>query len=68
MNIGYSLMCVIRAKLRVSPKALVTKVVLETLWPAWLTTQSMVISLGIDERKMGDRGSKSDIKVNKYVC
>jgi hypothetical protein len=31
-------------------------------------TQGMVISLGIDERKMGDRGSKSDIKVNKYVC
>jgi hypothetical protein len=31
-------------------------------------TQGKVISLGIDERKMGDRGSKSDFKVNIYVC
>ena len=54
-------MC-IRAKFRVNPKALVTKVVRETLRPAPLMTGGKVISLEIDERKMGDRGSKSDDK------
>ena len=53
-------MC-IRAKLRGSPKALVTKVVEETLQPAWLMTQGMVTSLKMKVTEMGDRGSKSVI-------
>ncbi len=48
-----------RAKLRGSPKALVTKVVKETLQLAWLMTQGMVISLKMMVTEMGDRGSKS---------
>jgi len=51
----------IRAKLRGSPKALVTKVVEETLQPAWLMTQGMVISLKMKVTEMGYRGSKSVI-------
>ena len=53
-------MC-IRAKLRGSPKALVTKVVEETLQPAWLMPQGMVTSLKMKVTEMGDRGSKSVI-------
>ena len=53
-------MC-IRAKLRGSPKALVTKVVEETLQPAWLMTQGTVTSLKMKVTEMGDRGSKSVI-------
>ena len=52
-------MC-IRAKFQGSPKALVTKGVKETLYPAWLMPQGMVISLEMKEIEMGDRGSKSD--------
>ena len=50
-----------RAKLRGSPKTLVTKVVKETLQPAWLMPQGMVISLKMKVTEMGDRGSKSAI-------
>nr|YP_009722367.1 hypothetical protein [Morchella importuna]QGN66769.1 hypothetical protein [Morchella importuna] len=54
-----------RAKLRGSPKALVTKVIKETRWAALLMTRGKVISLEIDERKMGDRGSKSAYAVKE---
>jgi len=49
-----------RAKLRRSPKALVTKVIKETFWLAWLMTQGKVRSLKMMVTEMGDRGSKSD--------
>ena len=49
-----------RAKLRKSPKALVTKVIKETLLLAWWMTQGKVISLKMMVTEMGDRGSKSD--------
>ena len=50
----------VRTKLRGNPKVLVTKIFKEIWGLAWLMTQGMVISLEIDERKMGNRGSKSD--------
>ena len=56
-----------RAKLRGSPKTLVTKVVKETLQPAWLMSQGMVRSLMMMETEMGDRGSKSTIYNNIAV-
>jgi hypothetical protein len=55
----YANLC-IRAKLRESPKTLVTKEVRETLPPAWLMSQDMVTSLEMKETEMGNRGSKSD--------
>lgn len=48
-----------RAKLRGHPKALITKVVEETLLLAWLMPQGMVTSLEILVIGMGNRGSKS---------
>jgi len=48
-----------RAKLRGSPKALITKQLKETLFVAWLMTQGMVISLRMNITEMGNRGSKS---------
>ena len=56
-----------RAKLRGSPKTLVTKVVKETLQPAWLMPQGTVISLKMKVTEMGDRGSKSAICNNIAV-
>ena len=53
-------MC-IRAKFQGSLKALVTKVVKETLQLAWLMPQGMVTSLKMKVTEMGDRGSKSGI-------
>jgi hypothetical protein len=57
-----------RAKLRGSPKALVTKDKKETFYPAWLMTQGIVISLEILAIGMGDRGSKSVIPRYKLGC
>jgi hypothetical protein len=50
----------VRAKLQGNPKTLVTKGIKETLYPAWLMSQGMVISLKMKETEMGDRGSKLD--------
>ena len=65
MIVGLSLLC-IRAKLRASPKALVTKYISETLYMAWLMTQGMVISLMMIVIEMDDRGSKSNLN-KKFV-
>ena len=51
-----------RAKLRASPKALITKDKMETSYPASLMTEGTVISLEILVIGMGNRGSKSVIK------
>ena len=51
-------MC-IRAKLRGSPKALITKDKTETSYLALLMIKGIVISLEILVIGMGDRGSKS---------
>lgn len=66
MRIGYSYLC-LRTKFQKSPKALVTKDVRETLQPAWLMPQGMVISLEMKETEMGDRGSKSSLNSIKLV-
>ena len=50
-----------RAKVRGSPKALITKDKTETSYSASLMTEGIVISLEILAIEMGDRGSKSDI-------
>ena len=50
-----------RAKLRGSPKALITKYKKETPYTAWLMPQGIVISLEILVIGMGNRGSKSDL-------
>lgn len=47
-------------KLWESPKALITKPIIEKLWVALLMIKDIVTSLEIEETKMGDRGSKSD--------
>jgi len=57
-----------RAKLRGSPKALITKDKKETSYPAWLMPQGIVISLEILAIGMGDRGSKSVIPGCMLVC
>ena len=44
VSLGNSYLC-LRAKFRGSPKALVTKIMKETSWLAWLMPQGMVISL-----------------------
>jgi len=59
-GVGYHLYKCERIKLRGSPKALVTKVVRETLRPAPLMNEGKVISLEIKQTNMGNRGSKSD--------
>ena len=48
-----------RAKLRGSPKDLVTKEKYENFFLAWLIIQGTVISQDMIEIEMGDRGSKS---------
>jgi len=53
-------MC-LRAKFRVSPKALITKDKKETTYPAQLITEGIVILLKILVIGMGYRGSKSII-------
>jgi hypothetical protein len=58
VRIGCSLLCK-RAKLRRSPKALVTKEIKEILSLAQLMTWGKVISLEILVIEMGNRGSKS---------
>ena len=59
MSVGYSYLCS-RTKFRENPKALVTKITKETRWLATLMTGGKVISLGMKQTEMGDRGSKSD--------
>lgn len=61
MKLGDSFLLCLRAKFRGSPKALITKDVRETLYPASLMIEGIVISLEILEIEMGDRGSKSKI-------
>ena len=56
-----------RAKLRKSPKALITKDIKETFYPVPLMPGSIVISLEILAIEMGDRGSKSVIRENITV-
>jgi len=60
MRLGTSFLLRKRAKLRKSPKALVTKVIKETLLLAPLMTGGKVRSLKMMVTEMGDRGSKSD--------
>lgn len=54
-----------RAKLRGSPKALITKDKTETFYLASLMIEGIVISLKILVIEMGDRGSKSDFSVKE---
>ena len=59
-------MC-IRAKLRGSPKALITKDRTETSYLAQLITEGIVISLKILVIGMGNRGSKSVLRETNTV-
>lgn len=61
MRVGTHFLC-LRAKLRGSPKALITKDKTETSYPASLMPEGIVISLEILVIGMGDRGSKSVIE------
>jgi hypothetical protein len=56
-----------RAKLRKSPKALITKDIKETFYPVPLMAGSIVTSLEILAIEMGDRGSKSVIPICKQI-
>ena len=60
MRLGASFLLCKRAKFRVSPKALITKLHKETLEVAPLMAGGIVTSLEILVIEMGDRGSKSD--------
>ena len=67
MRLGVSFLLCSRAKLRGSPKALITKDKMETFYLASLMTEGIVISLEILVIGMGDRGSKSIIRKNIFV-
>jgi len=60
MRLGASFLLCKRAKLRGSPKTLITKGKMETFYLASLMTEGIVISLEILVIEMGDRGSKID--------
>jgi hypothetical protein len=60
LRLGGSFLLCKRAKLRGSPKALITKLYKETHKVAPLMAGGIVISLEILVIEMGDRGSKSD--------
>lgn len=67
MRLGASIFLCKRAKLRGSPKALITKDRKETSYLASLMIEGIVISLEILVIGMGDRGSKSVIFVKTTV-
>ena len=67
MRLGASILLCKRAKLRGSPKTLITKDRKETSYLASLMTEGIVISLEILVIGMGDRGSKSVIFVKTTV-
>ena len=60
MRLGASSILCKRAKLRGSPKALITKGKTETSYLASLMIEGIVTSLEILVIEMGDRGSKID--------